>query len=176
MRVPVVMAAAILTLGLFCGSPSAGQLWLPTVHNPFCSVKTYSLPEIPEQALSATDRDKQPVIVVSATAMSETRAYGRFLMAHECCHHSLGHVGSFRQQVGHVGPQRFYYLAPHLRRMELAADCCAAKILAAKNESEPIAAAREAMSRFGTKPTGAYYPTGLERAANIASCAAQAGP
>jgi hypothetical protein len=26
------------------------------------------------------------------------------------------------------------------------------------------------MTRFGSVPTGAYYPTGIERADNIASC------
>jgi hypothetical protein len=171
MRVPVV--AAILVLGLSCGSAGARQLWLPTVDNPFCPIKTYMLPELAEHALSAIDRDKQPVIVVSARAMVEEMAYGRFLMAHECCHHTLGHVGSNRQELGHIGPQRFFYLAPQLRRMELDADCCAAKLLAAKRELAPIAAARETMSRFGTNPTGAHYPTGIERAVNIARCASE---
>jgi hypothetical protein len=27
------------------------------------------------------------------------------------------------------------------------------------------------MADFGTQPTGAYYPTGVERAANIDKCA-----
>jgi hypothetical protein len=171
MRVPVVVA--ILTLGLSCGGASAGQLWLPAIENPFCPIKTYMLPELAEQAISATDRDKHPVIVVSARAMVETAAYARFLMAHECCHHTLGHVGSNQQELGHIGPQRFFYLAPQLRRMELDADCCAARLLAAKRELEPISAARATMSRFGTNPTGAHYPTGIERAVNIARCASQ---
>jgi hypothetical protein len=29
------------------------------------------------------------------------------------------------------------------------------------------------MLQFGGKPTGAYYPTGVERAENIAKCAAK---
>jgi hypothetical protein len=29
------------------------------------------------------------------------------------------------------------------------------------------------MLTFGNKPTGAYYPTGVERADNIAKCAAE---
>ena len=29
------------------------------------------------------------------------------------------------------------------------------------------------MIEFGATPTGAYYPTGIERADNIAKCAAQ---
>jgi hypothetical protein len=42
-----------------------------------------------------------------------------------------------------------------------------------KHEEDSIAAARETMVGFGTEPTGAYYPTGIERADNIAKCAAQ---
>ena len=41
-------------------------------------------------------------------------------------------------------------------------------MLKATHEPEAIEAAREAMLSFGTKPTGAYYPTGIERADNIA--------
>jgi hypothetical protein len=29
------------------------------------------------------------------------------------------------------------------------------------------------MLQFGNKPTGAYYPTGVERAENISKCAAR---
>ena len=45
--------------------------------------------------------------------------------------------------------------------------------LKATHEPEAIEAARETMLSFGTKPTGAYYPTGIERADNIAKTAAQ---
>jgi hypothetical protein len=55
--------------------------------------------------------------------------------------------------------------------MELDADCNAVKML--KNEPETIAAARETMAKFGNNPTGAYYPTGMERADNIRRCASQ---
>ena len=42
-----------------------------------------------------------------------------------------------------------------------------------KNEPETIEVARQMMLQFGGKPTGAYYPTGIERADNIAKCAAK---
>jgi len=42
-----------------------------------------------------------------------------------------------------------------------------------KHETDSIEAAEEAMVSFGAEPTGAYYPTGNERADNIAKCAAQ---
>ena len=46
-------------------------------------------------------------------------------------------------------------------------------IVPACNEADTIEAARQVMLQFGGKPTGAYYPTGVERAENIAKCAAK---
>jgi len=172
MRLPVLILAAILGLGLFCGNASARQLWLPTIDNPYCAITTYLLPDLSEQALSTMDND-HPIIVVSAMTMTQSVAYGRFLMAHECSHHTLGHVAIYRRELGHLGPQPFFYIAPQLRHMELDADCNAVRMLKIKNEPETIEVARQMMLQFGGKPTGAYYPTGIERAANIAKCACQ---
>lgn len=72
MRLPVYITAGMLALGLFCGSASARQMWLPTIDNPYCSITTYLLPELPEQAMSSIDANDQPVIVVSALTMAET--------------------------------------------------------------------------------------------------------
>jgi hypothetical protein len=110
------------------------------------------------------------VIVVSSLALRDKPAYGRFLMAHECCHHTLGHVQRYHEGLGHVGPQPFFYIAPALKQMELDADCCAVKMLKSKNEADSIEAAHQTMVEFGDAPTGAYYPTGTERAANIEKC------
>lgn len=173
MRLPVLAMAAILGLGLLCGSTSARQLWLPKLDNPFCAITTYLLPELPEQAMSTMDRDDHPVIVIGAMTMTESPAYGRFLMAHECCHHTLGHVAAYHRELGHLGPQPFFYIAPQLKGMELDADCCAVRMLKLKKEADTIDAAQTVMSEFGEKPTGAYYPTGIERADNIAKCAAK---
>jgi hypothetical protein len=173
MRLPALIVVGTLALGLFCGSASARQMWLPTIDNPYCAITTYLLPELPEQAMSSIDSDDRPIIVVSALTLAATRAYGRFLMAHECCHHTLGHVNTFHREMGHLGPQPFFYIAPALKRMELDADCCAVKMLKQTHEPESIEAARQQMANFGTQPTGAYYPTGIERADNIANCAAQ---
>ena len=172
MRLKVLITAAILGLGLFCGNASARQLWLPTIDNPYCAITTYLLPEISEQALSTTDNG-QPIIVVSAMVMAQSGAYARFLMAHECSHHTLGHVAVYKRELGHLGPQPFFYIAPQLRHMELDADCNAVRMLKIKNEPDTIEAARQVMLQFGGKPTGAYYPTGVERAENIAKCAAK---
>ena len=74
MRRIVLILAAILSIGLFCGNASARQLWLPTIDNPFCAITTYLLPELPEQAMSTIDENGQPVIVVSAMTMAESMA------------------------------------------------------------------------------------------------------
>lgn len=174
MRLPVLAVMAIAGLGLFCGSAQASRLWLPRTNNPYCDVTTYTLREVPEQAMSLLDSDDQPVIVVSYLTLTQIPTYGRFLMAHECCHHTLGHVRRYHKGLGHVGPQQpFYYIAPVLKKMELEADCCAVRMLKSKHETDSIETARETMLEYGTKPTGAYYPTGTERADNITDCAAQ---
>ena len=83
-----------------------------------------------------------PIIVVSAMTMAQSSAYGRFLMAHECSHHTLGHVAVYKRELGHLGPQPFFYIAPQLRHMELDADCNAVRMLKIKNEPDTIEAAR----------------------------------
>jgi hypothetical protein len=173
MRLPVLTVAAIAVLGLFGGSSQAARMWLPKTDNPYCDVTTYTLREVPEQAMSMLDSNGKPAIVVSSHTLAEQPLYGRFLMAHECCHHSLGHVNRYRESLGHVGPQPFFYIAPALRQMELDADCCAVKMLKEKNETDSIESAEEAMESFGATATGAYYPTGSERAENITKCAAE---
>ena len=172
MRLPIIAAGTIAVLGLFYGSADAARLRYPTVENPYCGVATYVLRELPEQAMSTIDSSKRPVIVVSSNTITRTPAYGQFLMAHECCHHSLGHVERYSGKLGHIGPQPFFYIQPALRQMELDADCCAVKALKQKSEAEGIDAARMTMLSFGNLPTGAHYPTGVERAENIAACTA----
>jgi hypothetical protein len=78
----------------------------------------------------------------------------------------------FGAGLGQVGPQRFFYIAPALKQMELEADCCAVKLLKAKSETDSIKSAEEVMMSFGPAQTGAHYPTGIERAENMAECAA----
>lgn len=119
------------------------------------------------------DSSGRPLIVVNSTTLAANPAYAHFLMAHECCHHTLGHVRRFYDGMGQLGPQPFYYIRPALKQMELDADSCAVKMLKATHEPDAIEAARQTMLGFGTSPTGAYYPTGIERADNIARAAAE---
>jgi hypothetical protein len=152
---------------------ASGQGPSYTADNPFCDVTTYTLRDLPEQAISTLNSSDRPVIVVSLSVLDQPPAYGRFLMAHECCHHTLGHAQCFHEELGHLGPQPFFYIAPQLKQMELDADCCAVKMLRAMHETDSMEAAKQMMLGFGTNPTGAYYPTGTERADNIDKCAAQ---
>jgi hypothetical protein len=164
---------AIAGIGLFSSSSEAARMWLPKAENPYCDVVTYRLRDLPEQAMSMLDANGKPVIVVSGLTLADKPAYGKFLMAHECCHHSLGHIGRYREGLGHVGPQPFFYIAPQLAQMELEADCCAVKLLRQRRELDSIASAEDAMAEFGTQPTGAHYPTGLDRASHMAKCEAE---
>lgn len=148
---------------------------LSTVDNPYCAISTYVLPDFPEQASSTVDAEGHPAIAIDASSLKQDVRYAHFLMAHECCHHVLGHVRLTSQQLGQLGPQPFYYIRPLLKGMELDADACAVRMLTNTREPEAIETARLKMLEFGTKPTGAYYPTGKERADNIARSAAEHG-
>src|SRR5215470_10464372 len=111
LRLAIITLVAIATAWLYCGGAHAGR-GLPTTDNPYCAIATYTLRDLPEQAMSTLDSSGRPVIVVSSSVLNDTPAYGRFLMAHECCHHTLGHVQRFHEGFGHVGPQPFFYIAP----------------------------------------------------------------
>jgi hypothetical protein len=146
---------------------------LSSVDNPYCDVTTYVLPDLPEQASSTETADDRPVIVIDASMLKSDPAYAHFLMAHECCHHTLGHTRLTQRRLGGVGVQPFYYLRPLLKNMELDADACAVHMLILTHEPDTIARARTRMREFGDQQTGAYYPTGIERADNIARTAAE---
>jgi hypothetical protein len=131
---------------------------LSSVDNPYCAITTYVI----------GDAAGRPAIVIDASMLANERAYSHFLMAHECCHHVLGHVRLTASKLGQLGPQPFYYVRPLLKGMELDADACAVRMLTFTKEPDAIEAARTKMLEFGNAPTGAYYPTGVERADNIA--------
>jgi hypothetical protein len=89
-------------------------------------------------------------------------------LAHECCHHTLGHTRLTTERSGRLGLQPFHYLRPLLKNMELDANACAVRMLKLTKEPGAIERARARMKEHGDAPTGAYYPTGNERADNIA--------
>lgn len=140
---------------------------LATLDNPYCDIRTYILPDFPEQASSTQTADDRSVIVIDASILKFDRPYAHFLLAHECCHHTLGHTRLTTQRSRGLGVQPFYYLRPLLKNMELDADACAVRMLKLTKEPGAIERARVRMQEHGDAPTGAYYPTGNERAGNI---------
>jgi len=175
-RQPFVLAvltaiALAVWLAFPVSAPAKGGRFLPEVENPYCSVTTYKLRGLQEQASSMTDRRGRPVIIVNGSTLRDQPSYSRFLLAHECCHHTLGHVAKAKSGLGHVGPQSFFYIGPKLRQLELEADCCAVRLLRERQEQDGIEAGAAAMAEFGDEPTGAHYPTGVERVDNIRKCA-----
>jgi hypothetical protein len=170
LRLPL---AAMIGACLVGGPGEAARMWMPKTTNPYCDVTTYVLRDLPEQAMSLRDASGKPAIVVSGSTLADKPDYSRFLLAHECCHHSLGHMDRFKDQLGQNGPQRFFFIAPQLKQMELEADCCAVKMLRSKNDASSIEAAEGAMTSFGSAQTGAHYPTGFERVENMTKCAAE---
>ena len=176
LRLPGVLAVALpaVLAAWFIAqptSPARAGRFLPEVENPYCGIRTYKLRGVQEQASSMTDRRGRPVIIVNAMTLRDQPSYSRFLLAHECCHHTLGHLAKAKKGLGHVGPQAFFYIAPELKRLELEADCCAVRLLRERHEEDGIDAGSAAMAEFGDKPTVAYYPTGMERVGNIRQCA-----
>jgi hypothetical protein len=155
------------------GARSEFQRRLSSIDNPYCAVITYVIPDLSEQASSTQDVNDRSVIVIDAPTLKTDRAFAHFLMAHECCHHTLGHTRITSQSFGHLGPQPFYYIRPLLKNMELDADGCAVRMLKQHKEFDAIEGARKKMLEFGSTPTGAYYPTGIERADNIARVEAE---
>jgi len=189
-----VVIASLVALGVVAGTAKAEGLLVPgadqtvgparktgggfefrrklcSVDNPYCDISTYVLPDFPEQASSTRTADDRSVILIDASTLKSDSAYAHFLMAHECCHHTLGHTRLTQQRFGGVGVQPFYYLRPLLKNMELDADGCAVRMLTLNREPEAIERARTRMLEFGDRQTGAYYPTGIERADNIAHAA-----
>ena len=75
-----------------------------------------------EQASSTQDANDRSVIVIDAPTLKTDRAFAHFLMAHECCHHTLGHTRIASQSSRHLSLQPFYYIRPLLKNMELDAD------------------------------------------------------
>jgi hypothetical protein len=189
-----VVIASLVALGMVAGTAKAEGLLVPgadqtvgparktgggfefrrklsSVDNPYCDISTYVLPDFSEQASSTRTADDRSVILIDASTLKSDPAYAHFLMAHECCHHTLGHTRLTLRRFGGVGVQPFYYLRPLLKNMELDADGCAVHMLTLTREPEAIERARARMLEFGDRQTGAYYPTGIERADNIAHAA-----
>jgi hypothetical protein len=184
-------------LTLLCGGATvlAGEVNDPVeivassrspVANPYCTVPTFAILSLAGQARALLDRTEQPLILIDSE-QAKSGAYRRFLLAHECCHHSRGHLARLaeRQKTRELAWQtsdspdgtagqaslnhRIFVMSQ--RAMELDADCCAAHLLAREGDQASLAAAVAAMAAYGSQPTGPGYPSGLQRADIIRGCA-----
>lgn len=134
--------------------------------NPYCAVPTFISDRFNGQARAFLTKNKRPMIVVDQQIIHRTNLV-HFLMAHECCHHTLGHLERRAKPIAAINGRAITTAAAE---MELEADCCAARILSRQGDEKAIAAGRIFMERFGGMATGFGYPTGFARAHKISSC------
>lgn len=154
------------------------------VPNAYCSVPTFALPSVAGQARAVLEGGEKPIILIDGT-IARSDPYARFLLAHECCHHQRGHLVRLKERSrqqelagrsdapAEAGPHTAlsaFSSTDAQQSMELDADCCAATLLAERDDAEAVGAAAAAMEAYGAMPTGASYPAGRQRARIIAQC------
>lgn len=171
LRVPfiIIVVAALQALG---SGPlrSATEAHGLRLHNPFCEVPTYVSRYIGTQGLALIETNGRAVIFIGHDEAVTDRPYRDFLMAHECCHHTRGHLQRLRQ----LSHERALALSFVSRDFELDADCCAAAALAKAGRLDAVGEAARRMRSFGAMPTGARgYPSGDVRAMLIEECASR---
>lgn len=148
-------------------SSVAGEVISPQpLSNAYCNITTYVATNIAGHARATLLRNGKPVIYLNAV-QSKDAAYSRFLLAHECCHHTRGHLKRL-QVLRNQGA--LLMLSKTNRSLELDADCCAATMLHLKGDGTAIEAARRVMTAYGVRPTGQRYPAGSLRASIIGQC------
>jgi hypothetical protein len=139
------------------------------LHNPYCSVPTYVRPDLMTQGLADIDADGKGVIFIGRDEALGDRAYRNFLMAHECCHHTRGHLLRLKQMGKRNALLSIY---GNNGSFELDADCCAAMSLTRTGRPDAVSEAAKRMRSFGAMPTGGRgYPSGDRRASLIEQCA-----
>lgn len=115
----------------------------------------------PQIATARKDAFGRPFIHVDPGAMRNWTTSRRFVLAHECAHHRLGHTSPLGEQ------QRFF---GGTRQQELEADCWAARALRQHGLTADITrTVLEHASQGHFAANG--YPSGQERAHNIQACA-----
>ena len=67
------------------------------LHNAFCAIPTFLNSNIATQGLALIEASGRAVIYIGPEEATGSRAYRDFLMAHECCHHTLGHLQRLKE-------------------------------------------------------------------------------
>jgi|CXWL01.1.fsa_nt_gi hypothetical protein len=150
----------ILLLATLCPATEANAQQIFAGYDVFCGLPVVVASD-PQIASARTDANGQKFIHVDPSAMANWTSSRMFTLAHECAHHLLGHSSA----AGTV--QRYY---GGTREQELAADCWAARKLRSAgllNDVTRTMVQQASQGHFA----GAGYPSGVERASNIANCA-----
>lgn len=136
------------------------------VENPYCDVPTYAGSRINGSARAYLTARMSPIIIIDRKEINKS-ALADFFLAHECCHHKLGHLTKKRKPVASVNGRA---ITRQSAKMEADADCCAAKILTYYRKPDAIEKAKTFMRQYGRMPTGFGYPTGVSRFGAIEDC------
>ncbi len=144
-------------------------LWPQVVHaqmfagyDAFCGVPVIIMPTA-QNAVAARDAFGRPVIYIDPGVMNNWTMSRKFVLAHECAHHMLGHS----LPAGLWFRNTRYWAT---RAQELEADCWAARKLAETEDTEDLRRTILQFASMGAAPQGAY-PAGFERAQAAAHCA-----
>lgn len=137
--------------------------------NPPTSVREIPVPGLPDVAITSIDRLGSIIYFNPSVVSTLPSEIVSFFKAHEYGHVYLGHI---QQSFFANNP---YSQAWSRTRFENEADCFAARELADSEPASVIAAVNFFISQ-GTSKSSSIYPTGLQRAANIRSCAGMSSP
>lgn len=119
----------------------------------------------PNVSLAVIDETGRSVIVLDPRLSEATEAERRrFLIAHECAHHRMGHAGIASRQARMRS-------AKVIRDQELSADCWAAETLARKGFETTIRIMADRFYKAGLYSPGGGYPAGIQRSTIIIHCA-----
>lgn len=115
-------------------------------------------------ALSHITPDGREIIVLDPILQRGSEdARRRFLAAHECAHHRMGHSkpASVARRIAD---------AAEVADQELSADCWAAETLARAGEMDAVLHIADMFYRGGNASPGSGYPSGIQRALTIKRC------
>lgn len=155
---------AFAALALFVGYHSAfGQMPTPSP----CGVPAFPSPNVPTGQSILNPMTGQPQILFNpaffASLGSNGPAMFRYMLAHECSHHTAGDIVAQR-----LNPMGMLMVNPEI---ELRADCNAAKYLRSVGDTAALQTAIAFWAQAGNTPTGPNYPTGTQRAQMLNQCA-----
>jgi hypothetical protein len=161
-RLTSASLAALIGSSVIGSAPARAQMFAG--YDQFCGLPVLVV-QTAQLAVASKDPQGRPIIYIDPTVMANWSHSRIFTLAHECGHHRLGHTTpngeSFRQNV-------FWAT----KSQELAADCWATKALRSIWNVEDIRRVIRGYNAEGNSGGGGY-PTGRERAANIAACATE---